>query len=164
MGSPRKPAHRTQERKPKCKPCIDCTAEGLVNKRKAPYPGPRCSTHNRIKRTSRRDMTWERRLQALYGLTSEEYWAIHAAQNGRCYICRKGTGRTKRLSVDHDHRTGIVRGLLDQKCNRDVLGHFNDDIEALERAIEYLKNPPAVQVIGVRIAPIEVERLTLNDG
>lgn len=79
---------------------------------------------------------------------------MYDAQGGRCYICdnpRKRDG--KKLSVDHDHVTGMIRGLLCQKCNRDVLGHFRDDITAFERGIGYLLEPPAVKVIGVRIAP-----------
>jgi hypothetical protein len=57
------------------------------------------------------------------------------------------------LSVDHCHETGIVRGLLCQPCNRDVLGHARDDTEFFERCIEYLNSPPAVNVIGERIVP-----------
>ena len=156
--------------KAKPKPCIDCVREaeesGLpVKKRKAPHPGPRCSSHARIKKALRRDNSWETRLKAIYGITADEYWEIYEAQGGRCYICRRGTGARKRLSVDHCHETGVIRGLLDTPCNRNVLGYLRDEIEALERAIAYLKNPPAVAVLGERIAPIEADRLDLTlDG
>lgn len=135
--------------------CVDCRAEGIPTKRPAPNPGPRCASHHRARRAKTRSTAWESRLMKNYGLSADQYHKLHQYQGGRCYICRKGTGRTKRLSVDHDHSTGLVRGLLDQKCNRDVLGHFGDSIEALERAIEYLKNPPAFRVIGQIVAPIE---------
>jgi hypothetical protein len=98
-------------------------------------------------------MTWEQRILAIYGITAEEYWAIYQAQDGRCYICRKGTGARKRLSVDHDHESGEIRGLLDQPCNRNVLGHLRDDVQALQRAIDYLTHPPARKVIGFRVVP-----------
>ena len=52
-------------------------------------------------------------------LTEDDYAALLAAQDGRCAICRrppKEGGR--RLSVDHDHATGAVRGLLCFRCNR----------------------------------------------
>lgn len=89
----------------------------------------------------------------LYGLTAEEYWLIYAAQGGVCYICRRANGARKRLSVDHDHKTGFIRGLLCAPCNRDVIGHLRDDVEALQRAIDYLIYPPAFEVVGHRAVP-----------
>jgi hypothetical protein len=148
--------------------CKDCLAEGVTAKRKlARYrsgnqvPGPRCSTHHRAKRAATKDTTWNRYLVATYGITAEDYWAIYEFQGGVCYICRraKGTGR-KKLSVDHCHKTGVVRGLVCGPCNRDVLGHLRDDTAALQRAIDYLTSPPAVAVLGVRITPDT--DLTLN--
>lgn len=63
-----------------------------------------------------------------------------------CAICgSKGTQTKKgifRLSVDHDHQTGEIRGLLCHKCNVS-LGNFNDDIGLLERAIGYIKGDMA---------------------
>lgn len=143
--------------------CRDCISEGITNRRKPaltkhnlPVPGNRCVTHHRARKSKTSEAAWERRLIATYGITAAEYWAIYEAQGRVCYICRraKGTGR-KRLSVDHDHKTGFVRGLICSPCNRDVLGHLRDDTEALQRAITYLLSPPAFAVIGQRIAPIE---------
>lgn len=140
--------------------CVDCDVEGVTTLRKIaltragnPVPGPRCTTHHRARRIKTRDMSWEKRLLVIYGITPDEYWAIYAHQGGVCYICRRANGSKKKLSVDHDHRTGIVRGLLCSPCNRDVLGHLRDCIDALQRAIRYLLEPPAVQVIGYRIVP-----------
>ncbi|AEJ92055.1 endonuclease VII [Mycobacterium phage Heathen] len=147
------PNYRNQDRAHKRKPCIDCTAEGLVNRRKAPHPGPRCATHHRAKRAQRKTVTQEQRWMDVYNITAEEYWAIYEFQGGRCYGCRRANGKRKRLSVDHDHETGIVRGLLCTACNRNVLGHLRDDPEAFQRFIDYLDNPPAVQVIGIRKVP-----------
>ncbi|ASR86252.1 endonuclease VII [Mycobacterium phage Stagni] len=149
----RKPSHRNQDRAHKRKPCVDCVAEGITTKRKAPHPGPRCATHHRAKRAQRRDTSWETRIFATYGITAEEYWAIYEFQGGRCYGCRRANGKRKRLSVDHDHETGIVRGLLCTACNRNVLGHLRDEREAFQRFIDYLDSPPAVQVLGERITP-----------
>lgn len=135
--------------------CIDCTAEGITSRRKTPHPGPRCVTHHRVKRTQRRDTSWEQRIQATYGITADEYWQIYEYQGRVCYICERATGKRKRLSVDHCHETGMVRGLLCTSCNRNVLGHLRDDVAAFVRAAVYLKAPPAVQAIGVRIVPDE---------
>jgi hypothetical protein len=150
----RVPTQRSQDRSHNRKPCIDCLAEGITTKRKAPHPGPRCATHHRTKRAKRNSQTREQRWQLVYNITAAEYWAIHEYQNGTCYICQraKGVGR-KRLSVDHCHTTGVVRGLLCQKCNRDILGHARDEPEFFERAIKYLNNPPAIDVIGWREVP-----------
>lgn len=150
----RTPSYRNQDRRHKRRSCIDCVDEGIETRRKAPHPGPRCATHHRAKRAASKASTQEQRWLAVYNISAEEYWAIWEAQGGRCAICQRATGLgRKRLSVDHDHETGQVRGLLDQKCNRDILGHARDQIEFFERAIDYLKNPPAQEVIGWRSVP-----------
>lgn len=51
------------------------------------------------------------------GVTDEEYAAMLERQGGGCAICG-ATPKTRRLHVDHDHRTGGVRGLLCHRCNR----------------------------------------------
>lgn len=135
------------------KPCVDCSTEGITTKRKTPHPGPRCATHHRAKRFDRRNYSHARHIGETYGITTEEYWFIYEYQGGTCAICQRATGARKKLSVDHSHVTGMVRGLLCQKCNRDVLGHLRDDPAALERAVEYLMSPPAVGAIGIRITP-----------
>ncbi|AKF14228.1 endonuclease VII [Mycobacterium phage Luchador] len=144
---------------PSDKPCVDCRKEGITTKRKTFAPGPRCKTHLRARKAAISSGSAERRWLETYGITGEEYWAIYEFQGGRCYICRRANGKMKRLSVDHDHKTGIVRGLLCTMCNKYILGWARDCIEMLQRAIDYLRKPPAVEVIGERIAPIEAERL-----
>lgn len=114
--------------------------------RPAPHPGPRCTTHNRQKKAADRLRVHGNRIKTIYGIDSAFYWALYELQGGRCFICRRATGRSKRLAVDHNHETGEVRGLLCKLCNRDVLGHLRDDIEAFRRAIAYLESPPARQL------------------
>jgi hypothetical protein len=140
------------------KRCVDCDAEGITTKRKTPYPGPRCATHNRAVKRKRSAGTWESRILATYGISADEYFAILASQDGCCYICRRATGlRGKRLSVDHDHSSGFVRGLLCSPCNR-LLGHIRDDLDTAARIRSYLERPPAFHTIGHRVAPIELVR------
>ena len=155
-AEPRTPpvrCHRTQDRAHRRKNCVDCAAEGITTNRKAPHPGPRCVTHHRAKRTVRKAGAQEARWAKVYGITADEYWAVHRFQFGSCAICQRATGTTKRLSVDHCHKTGVVRGLLCTTCNRHVLGHLRDDTDALQRAIDYLQHPPAIYAIGERVVP-----------
>lgn len=58
-----------------------------------------------------------------YGIdfTPEQYESMHKLQGGVCKICgRPEPASGRRLAVDHDHRTGEVRGLLCTKCNTTV--------------------------------------------
>ena len=75
-------------------------------------------------------------------LTPEAFNAMLASQGGVCAICRISTA----THVDHNHDccpTGktcgkCIRGLLCDKCNQG-LGKFNDSIDFLHNAIEYLQ-------------------------
>ncbi len=75
-------------------------------------------------------------LRTSYGITPEEYEDRLANQSGVCAICRQANGR-RRLAVDHDHETGVVRGLLCDKCNW-LVGLADDDPQRLTTAIAYL--------------------------
>ena len=70
-------------------------------------------------------------------LPAAEYDRLLDKQNGVCPICLIGP-KTRRLNIDHDHRTGAIRGLLTHRCNRG-LQMFNDDPERLRRAADYLE-------------------------
>jgi hypothetical protein len=80
-----------------------------------------------------------RQLTKLYGITLEQYDALHEAQQGKCKICQNECGSGRRLAVDHCHETGRVRGLLCVLCNTGI-GKFRDNPALLAAAIEYLKN------------------------
>lgn len=124
---------------PECKECLE---EGQPNWR--PVTGirvKRCVTHIRAKKTASKKSAHGARVERTYGITSEEYWAIYELQGGVCAICRRATGKTKRLSVDHDHKTGEVRSLCCSPCNQ-MLGHARDNPEMFYRAMLYLIDPP----------------------
>lgn len=77
---------------------------------------------------------------ARYGLTEGTFDALLAAQDGKCAICGRsdsGTDLHDSFNIDHDHKTGAVRGLLCQPCNQG-LGAFTDNPESLAAAIRYL--------------------------
>lgn len=133
--------------------CIDCKAEGVQTRRPAPHPGKRCATHHRLVKRKRSEGAWAKRLEATYGVTPGEYAEIVELQGGACAICTTARGVTKRLALDHDHSTGYPRGALCGSCNV-MIGRGRDDPEFFERAAEYLRNPPARQVVGERVVPI----------
>lgn len=82
-----------------------------------------------------------RKLKKKYNLSQEQYNTLLKEQNGICAICpnkQATTGRNRGvLIVDHNHLTGINRGLLCSRCNR-TLGLFGDSIPLLISAINYL--------------------------
>lgn len=81
-----------------------------------------------------------RNLKSKYGLTKEDYLSLLDSQEGVCAICHKEeqeNARSPWLSVDHCHETGLVRGLLCERCNKG-LGMFMDDSSLLENAVSYL--------------------------
>ena len=78
-------------------------------------------------------------LKKTYGLTIEQYNDMFENQEGCCDICGKHQSEESRaLSVDHCHDTGAIRGLLCNNCNSGI-GKFSDNIEVLEKALNYLR-------------------------
>ena len=72
-----------------------------------------------------------------YGLNSEDIDGLLFGQRCQCPICDKLLIEGKRV-IDHDHKSGEVRGILCYRCNQ-ALGIFKDNIQFLENAIKYLK-------------------------
>lgn len=79
-----------------------------------------------------REYKWRKR----YGLSVEDYQYLLDHQDGGCALCEKTPEENgRRLSVDHNHETGAVRGLLCTRCNRGL----HDSIEWHLKAVAYLK-------------------------
>ena len=72
-----------------------------------------------------------------YGITETEYTVLFESQDGVCAICGKAQFY-RPLAVDHDHKTGVIRGLLCDRCNW-VIGLLKDDPTILERGATYLR-------------------------
>jgi len=127
-----KPSKRTGQRL-RYSQCKECHRE----RRRDDYP-----------RIRKREVDW--RLRYKYGIDLGEYKKMLKAQGGTCMICnekghirkkdsRKGKGGTRvPLSVDHNHKTGKIRGLLCLNCNTGI-GHFKDDVDVMKKAIKYLE-------------------------
>lgn len=121
--------------------CRDC------GKKNAVPPAYLCPTCKRAHVKASRKKAHDRAILQRYGITGEEYDLLYEAQGRRCAICRVSTGARKRLAVDHDHRTGEVRGLVCGRCNHNLLGAAHDGTEILQRAIDYLNDPPAPRIL-----------------
>lgn len=78
------------------------------------------------------------KLKDRYGITYDQYLDLAKAQNNVCAVCDNLEPQKALLSVDHDHTTGVVRGLLCTNCNLGI-GYAQDSIDILEKMIEYLK-------------------------
>lgn len=91
-------------------------------------------------------MAHDQHLQATYGITIEDYDALLKDAGGACWICGGGTSK-RHFAVDHDHKTGEVRGVLCATCNK-TLGKFRDNPERFDKAADYLRDPPARKILG----------------
>jgi hypothetical protein len=140
------------------KRCSGCgTVKPIAGFSSKPYgrPGFRklckvCSSRAGMQRRDKDpDKELNRHLVRKFGITLEDFRALVAKQGGVCAICgepptivlgRRVQGRlaTPRLVVDHDHATGVVRGLLCVPCNRGI-GLLKDDPKRLRSAFEYLE-------------------------
>lgn len=79
-----------------------------------------------------------------FGIEHLEYAELYKNQNGVCAVCKNPETATRKgvlksLAVDHDHKTGKIRGLLCSDCNTGI-GKLKDSVEVLQSAIRYL-NP-----------------------
>src|SRR3990167_2316268 len=107
--------------------CISCSQPAIPGQRK-------CVTHQASMRTTMR--------KSRYGLEPSQWQAQLERCHHRCEICGKrppdvGGTRADRLVPDHDHETGVVRGVLCWHCNVGI-GILGDSRQALERAVAYL--------------------------
>lgn len=83
-------------------------------------------------------------IERKFGISEEYYFSMLEKQGFKCEICKipledyKNQGYRDFFSVDHDHKTGKIRGLLCDKCNR-ALGFFGENEETLLNAAEYIR-------------------------
>jgi Recombination endonuclease VII len=117
-----------------------------------------------VNRKETADRARAKRLMDNYKLTVEQYDAILVYQQGVCYACGEAEPvKGRRLSVDHDHATGEVRGLLCSRCNP-ILGKLERafmryglgkvlGFSVVKYALRiglYLREPPAAKALGMR--------------
>lgn len=104
-------------------------------------------------------------LMSKFGISLNEYSQMYMAQNGKCAICESDyagnrNGSEKAFAVDHDHKTGKVRGLLCEACNTGI-GKLKDDPEILRSAIRYLEKSRTTADQTDRADSVQTGRQTL---
>jgi hypothetical protein len=81
----------------------------------------------------------EKNLRNNFGIGVKDYESMLVGQSHSCAICRRHESEfSKRLAVDHCHKTGKIRGLLCMFCNT-ALGKYDDNIALMKAAIEYME-------------------------
>lgn len=130
---------------PYCRSCVS-------RMRKTPMEQERAKNYTKLRRDTipgekEKHISQERarRYRRLYDISVEDYDKMLAFQDGVCAICGRPP-KTLRLSVDHDHKTGEVRGLLCYTCNATL--HDRVDMEWLFNAHAYLDVPPVHEALG----------------
>lgn len=100
------------------------------------------ASRQRRRRPEVRIANIDAQLRRTYGISFADYSKMLGEQDHLCLICREpasgGPKAASRLHVDHDHETGLVRGLLCTRCNQG-LGYFRDNPDLLRSAVEYLE-------------------------
>jgi hypothetical protein len=99
---------------------------------------------NRARRERQGDLNRDRDFRKKYGISYADYERMLVAQSGVCAVCSKPetklqNGAIRMLSVDHDHATGAIRGLLCGNCNM-AIGYACDDPNILRDAADYLES------------------------
>ena len=130
------PQDRTKYRG-KCKACIAEYNKAYLNENHDVIRAKQL-----VYNEANRHRTRERGLQRNYGMTQADFDSMLEAQNGKCKICHRSAEEAQCrhgvLHVDHDHKTGEVRYLLCDRCNR-TLGLLEEDVELMEAMIEYVR-------------------------
>lgn len=93
------------------------------------------------------------KLMKAFGINADQYEAMLMEQNYVCAICKKSDVCNRALAVDHCHHTKKVRGLLCTNCNM-ALGKFQDNLQNLLNAIEYMKREYKVPNIADTVGHI----------
>lgn len=134
--------------------CVRCEEEKYPeqfpdSKRKSNGKQSWCKSCYSEYNSSRYSENWEtnyfKRLWKVYGLTKNAFNELLDACGGLCQCCgvemKRGVPANKHhdaLCIDHDHKTGDVRGLLCRNCNM-ALGNIGHDPQVARRMADYLE-------------------------
>lgn len=143
--------------------CIACTKELRVQR------NPQIAAYQRKKRSGRTEeeklLSKDYMLQYHFGISLDDYREMLERQDYSCAVCKRADGtdkhsgeRKKQLSVDHDHTTGAIRGLLCNDCNR-ALGQLGDDVDRVRALLAYMERFEARKSALIKGADDMIEEL-----
>ena len=97
------------------------------------------SKWQRISRRKRQKYHRNSRLRNIYNISDRIYYQMLYDQNGLCKVCDTANPGTSsgRFVIDHDHVSGVRRGLICHHCNLG-LGHFFDNPKIMAKAQVYI--------------------------
>lgn len=127
-----------------CNKCKETKELKLFSAASASKDGKRkqCKACDHLYRLANQDEIREYHYQNRYGISLNQYEEKLKEQDYSCAICgskHTSNERMKRLVVDHDHNTGMVRGLLCHSCNV-AIGAAKEQEEILMACISYLRS------------------------
>lgn len=122
---------------PRRRQCLDCKAASKKRAREA-NPAHTAAILKAWKAANpdKVALYQRRKVMKKYGLTTDDWDRMFAAQGGTCAVCRGGDDRT--LHVDHNHVTGVVRALLCWGCNV-AIAMAGESSERLRLIASYLE-------------------------
>lgn len=105
------------------------------------------NSYKRKWRSNNKNKTKNEKLKK-YNLTIEDFYNLLKIQKNRCGICKKkfNNSYSSFPCVDHNHKTGTIRGILCRNCNSGV-GGLHDDIEIISNALKWVKKKNTVNII-----------------
>jgi hypothetical protein len=110
--------------------CKECEYNGLKNWN--------LENPNKIREyRAKHRWTFSKRLKRR-GITIDGFWKLYDSQNGKCAICLDSIA-AENSAIDHNHKTGKIRGILCKNCNRGI-GLLKDEAQILNSAYKYLSS------------------------
>jgi len=135
--------------KTSCQQCIDASAQRAKNRQDngfcVNHPERLLDKGQRYCNECMEKINW-RRIKNTYGITKEQYFIECENRNYQCDICKveclaagQDGQKSKVFQIDHDHKTGKVRGFLCQTCNI-LLGQFYEDRKRINNFVKNIFN------------------------
>ena len=127
---------------PHCRHCRAINSKKYYDNNREKCNKGTVKRYNEIRHTKKfQDQRYAAHAKRTYGITISDYNDMFIEQGGRCAICgRHESEFTRRLLVDHCHKTNLIRGLLCYNCNTG-LGQFKDSLQLIKNTVKYLEMP-----------------------